>query len=159
MYLFYCALMYVLLYINVHTTSPLVIVTANHISPPCLMYVLLYINVHTTSPLVIVTTNHISAPPGFPHPAALGIRIVRLPTICTPLSELKFCRQLHSSALCYKYYVTFAGRRDLLSVVEDLIMLYCNATIGPRSICHVWRTCSKVTRSIYLCMSMYVSSD
>ena len=44
-----------------------------------LMYVLLYINVHTTSPLVIVTANHISAPPGFPHPAALGIRIVRLP--------------------------------------------------------------------------------
>jgi len=43
------------------------------------MYVLLYINVHTTSPLVIVTANHISAPPGFPHPAALGIRIVRLP--------------------------------------------------------------------------------
>ena len=41
------------------------------------MYVLLYINVHTTSPLVIVTANHILAPPGFPHPAALGIRIVR----------------------------------------------------------------------------------
>ena len=46
-----------------------------------LMYVLLYINVHTMSPLVIVTANHISAPPGFPHPAALGIRIVRLPTV------------------------------------------------------------------------------
>jgi len=29
--------------------------------------------------LVIVTANHISAPPGFSHPAALGIRIVRLP--------------------------------------------------------------------------------
>ena len=43
------------------------------------MYVLLYINVHTTSPLAIVIANHISAPPGFPHPAALGIRIVRLP--------------------------------------------------------------------------------
>ena len=42
-----------------------------------LMCVLLYINVHTTSPLVIVAANHISAPPGFPHPAALGIRIVR----------------------------------------------------------------------------------
>ena len=52
LYLFYCALMYVLLYI---------------------------LNVHTTSPLVIVTANHISAPPGFPHPAAQGIRIVRLP--------------------------------------------------------------------------------
>ena len=35
LYLVYCALMYVLLYINVHTTStPLVIVTANHISAP-----------------------------------------------------------------------------------------------------------------------------
>ena len=34
------------------------------------MYVLLYINVHTTSPLVIVTANHIglSAPPGSPTP-------------------------------------------------------------------------------------------
>ena len=43
-----------------------------------LMYVLLYINVHTTSPLVTVIANHISAPPAFPHPTALGIRIVRL---------------------------------------------------------------------------------